>query len=197
MQAARGAPLTPSGDAAAQGSGQSPAPRTSQRLLLALAGALVVADQVSKWWAANALADGRRVDLVGDLFGLRLTRNPGAAFGTGGAFTPLIAVIAMVATVIVLYLSRRVRDTWWAVGLGCLLAGVVGNLIDRLFRSPGPMRGHVVDFFQFPHWPIFNVADVCINVAAGVVLLQAFRGVKLDGTREPEKRHPADGAGDD
>ena len=66
---------------------------------------------------------------------------------------------------------------------GLLLAGICGNLADRLFRSPGVLRGQVVDFLQLPHWPIFNVADICINVAAVMILVQAFRGIRLDGTR--------------
>jgi signal peptidase II len=69
------------------------------------------------------------------------------------------------------------------VGLGLLLAGVAGNLTDRLVREPGVLRGHVIDFLMLPHWPVFNVADMCIDVAAALVLLQVYRGVRLDGTR--------------
>jgi signal peptidase II len=85
--------------------------------------------------------------------------------------------------VAVLWAVRRLRSTGWAIGLGFLMAGVLGNLTDRLFRSPGVFRGHVVDFIQLPNWPIFNVADVCINIAAGVIILQAVRGVSIDGSR--------------
>jgi signal peptidase II len=73
-------------------------------------------------------------------------------------------------------------STGWALGLGFLLAGVLGNLTDRIFRAPAPLRGHVVDFLQLPHWPIFNVADMCINAAAVVIVIQALRGVSVDGT---------------
>jgi signal peptidase II len=77
------------------------------------------------------------------------------------------------------------------------MAGVLGNLTDRIFRSPGMFRGHVVDFLRLPNWPIFNIADICINVAAGVIILQAVRGVSVNGSRagtddddttEPEER---------
>jgi signal peptidase II len=71
------------------------------------------------------------------------------------------------------------------------MAGVLGNLTDRLFRSPGMFRGHVVDFLQLPNWPIFNVADVCINIAAGVVILQALRGISVNGTRGRDTDDPA------
>jgi signal peptidase II len=91
--------------------------------------------------------------------------------------------VAFVAGAVTLWIARRVGSTGWAIGLGLLMAGVLGNLTDRLFREPGPFRGHVVDFLQLPHWPIFNVADMCINVAAAVIILQAVRGVSVDGTR--------------
>jgi signal peptidase II len=82
----------------------------------------------------------------------------------------------------------RVRHRGWAVALGLLLAGVLGNLADRLLRAPGPLRGHVVDFFQLPHWPVFNVADICINVAAVLLVVLLSRGVRLDGTRHAEEK---------
>jgi signal peptidase II len=84
-----------------------------------------------------------------------------------------------------------VRSTGRAWAFGLLLAGILGNLADRMFRSPGPFRGHVVDFIALPHWPVFNVADICINVAAALILLLALLGVRLDGSRAR-----ADDAGD-
>jgi len=83
----------------------------------------------------------------------------------------------------VLWFARRVADPVWAVAFGLLLAGIGGNLTDRIFRDPAPLRGHVVDLFMIPNWPVFNVADVCIDVAAALILLQAFRNVRLDGSR--------------
>ena len=68
---------------------------------------------------------------------------------------------------------------------------MAGNLTDRLFREPGPMRGHVVDFLRFPHWPIFNVADMCINVAAVLIVVQALRGIGVDGRRGTTAADPA------
>jgi signal peptidase II len=81
-------------------------------------------------------------------------------------------------------LSRRVASTGWALALGILLGGVAGNLTDRIVRPPEPFHGHVVDFLMLPNWPVFNIADICINVAAGLIILQTFRGISLDGTRE-------------
>ncbi len=156
-----------------------------------------VIDVVSKTLAVARLTEGYTVELVGDLLTLHLVRNPGAAFSTGTRFTVALTVVAIVATCAVLYFGWRVRSRVWAVALGLLLAGVVGNLTDRLLRAPGPFRGHVVDFLQLPHWPVFNFADICINVAAGLILLQAFRGVRLDGTRDvrPSDSAPTRGGG--
>jgi signal peptidase II len=85
--------------------------------------------------------------------------------------------------VVVLLLARRVGTTGWAVALGLLLGGVAGNLTDRMVRDPGPLRGHVIDFLHLPHWPVFNVADICINVAAALIIWQSWRGVPLRGRR--------------
>jgi len=98
---------------------------------------------------------------------------------------------------VVLWVSRRLGSTLWAVALGLLLAGVAGNLTDRLFREPGPMRGHVVDFLRLPHWPIFNVADVCINIAAVLIVVQALRGIGVNGRRATEDGPVRDGTAPD
>jgi signal peptidase II len=159
----------------------------SRRVVAAVGLVAYLLDVLVKVLAVTHLAD-RDVHVVGDLFVLRLTRNPGAAFSTGTAYTPVLAVIAVVALVIVVLVSRRVGDRIWAVALGLLLGGIAGNLTDRLVRPPGPMRGHVVDMFMVPHWPVFNVADICINIAAALIVLQTFRGVRLDGSRHVGKQ---------
>lgn len=187
MQAARGASLTSDPTEP-----RSRTPRRASRapaLLLVggLAAAGTVADQVTKHLAVQHLAV-HPVALAGGFVHLTLARNAGAAFSTGTSFTPLISVVAIVAAVVVGVLAFRVRSRLWSAALGLLLAGIVGNLLDRLFREPGPLRGHVVDFIELPHWPIFNVADICINVAAALILVQVVRGIRLDGTRQHPKR---------
>lgn len=158
------------------------------RLIFGLSAvSLFVIDLVTKEWALAALADGP-IDVIGDWFQLLLVFNPGAAFGTGTEYTWVFTIISTVAMVVVLWLFRRLRSPLWSLGLGVLLAGVVGNLVDRIFRQPEMFHGHVVDFLSFGSFPVFNVADMCINVAAGVIILQTFRGVRLDGTREGEER---------
>lgn len=147
---------------------------------------LYAVDQATKWLAVDRLTGRPDRPLVGELLQLHLARNPGAAFSTGAAYTEVLSGIAIAAVVVVLYLSRRLGSLLWAVALGALLAGVAGNLTDRMLRQPGPLRGHVVDFLMLPDWPIFNLADVFINVAAGLIVVQAFRGVRLDGSPERE-----------
>ncbi|GAA5151117.1 signal peptidase II [Nocardioides marinquilinus] len=165
-------------------------------LFAAVALVAYAADQVSKVVATRTL-DGRPdVQVVGELLQLHLTFNPGAAFSTGTGITPVITVIAILATLGVLWYVRRVGSALWAVALGVLLAGVAGNLTDRLLREPGPFRGHVVDFLMLPNWPVFNIADVCINVAAVLIIVQAFRGVRIDGTREGQPDDEADADGE-
>jgi signal peptidase II len=187
MQAARGASLNSSDQA-----DSVPARRRVDARLL-FAGVALVAyalDLGTKQWALSALADGD-IAVLGDWFTLHLTFNPGAAFSTGTDFTIVFTCLAMVAVVVVLWLSRRIASTGWALALGILLGGVGGNLTDRIVREPEPFHGHVVDFLMLPNWPVFNIADICINVAAAVIILQSLRGIALDGTKESGGRAAA------
>ncbi|GGD18826.1 signal peptidase II [Nocardioides daphniae] len=189
MQAARGASLTPSDST----TGLS-VPHWSLFATVAVIGYLV--DQLTKAWALETL-DDRIIGVIGDWFTLRLVFNPGAAFSTGAEFTIVFTCLSTAAAVTVLFLSRRVASKVWAVGLGALLAGVLGNLTDRVFREPEPFHGHVIDFLSFGDFPVFNVADVLINVAAGVIILQSLRGVSLDGSRDGDDDTPDDPDGAD
>ena len=194
MQAARGTPLTgdQSDPAPSDPAPSDPAPsrRPRHRLLALFAVVALTAyavDVLSKILAVEKLSGRPDVQLVGDLFQLHLVRNPGAAFSTGTAYTEVFSVVAILAVLVVLFLARRIGSAGWAFALGLLLAGVAGNLTDRLVRAPGPLRGHVIDFFMLPHWPVFNVADICIDVAAVLILVQVYRGVRMDGTRAPRE----------
>ena len=188
MQAARGTSLS---DATHP---HPPRPQRSRARLTALFASVALAayalDVGTKVLAVARLSGRPDVPVIGDLLVLHLTRNPGAAFSTGTQYTVLLTCVAMVAVLVVLHLSRRIGTVAWAVALGLLLAGVAGNLTDRLFRAPGPMRGHVIDFLMLPNWPVFNVADICIDVAAGLILLLAFRGIRIDGGRTTSKSEP-------
>ena len=179
MQAARGATLTsPEGSASGHGHGANTRLRV---LAIAVAACGLTVDQLTKAIASAKMPD--HVHVIGSLLQLELVHNAGAAFSTGTHFTVVLTLIAVVAAGVVLWFIGRLGSVMWAVALGLLLAGVCGNLADRLFRAPGVLRGHVVDFLMLPHWPVFNVADMCINVAAVLILVQAYRGIGVRGTR--------------
>ena len=182
MQAARGTSLSHD-DSSLNDTQSVPSYARVRVILVAVFALLYAVDQATKWLAVDRLTGKPDKELLGDLLVLNLTRNAGAAFSTGTGYTGLFTALAIVAVLVVVWLSRRVRNYMWAVAFGFLLAGITGNLTDRLFRAPGGLRGHVVDFLQLPHWPIFNVADMCINIAAALILVQAFRGIRLDGSR--------------
>lgn len=153
------------------------------RLLAAVALACYVGDQVTKVLAVGALDPGDRIPLVGSLVQLRLIRNPGAAFSLATGTTWLLTLVAVVVVVVVLRSARRLGSRGWAVALGLLLGGALGNLTDRLVRAPGLARGHVVDFIDYGGLFIGNVADIAIVAAALLVVLMGLRGVGLDGAR--------------
>jgi len=201
LQAARRAPLNPStpvgahgadpGDAGSETTRPSSAVEHQPRLwplfgAVALVG--LAADAVTKVAVVTYLDPGVGVPVIGNLLTFRVIRNPGAAFSQGEGYAWVFAVAAVVVLAYVLVrLVPRLGHVGWAVALGLLVAGVSGNLGDRIFRAPGPFRGHVVDFLQLPHWPIFNVADMCITTAAVmVVVLSLLKNVGIDG------RHPGD-----
>lgn len=187
MQAARGASLTGDEDDTSRPEGSR---ARSVLIFAAVALTAYAVDVISKVVAVEKLTDRPDVELVGELFVLHLVRNPGAAFSTGTEYTEIFSVLAIVAVGVVLWLARKVGSVGWAVALGFLLAGVAGNLTDRLLREPGPLRGHVIDMFMLPNWPVFNVADICINVAAALILVQVYRGIRIDGSRVERDPEP-------
>ncbi len=190
MQAARGTSLSDAKVPHPSGPTSSRRARLTA-LFAVVALAAYAVDLGTKLLAVSRLSGRSDVSVVGELLVLHLTRNPGAAFSTGTEYTVALTCVAIVAVLVVVYLSRRVGTVGWAVALGLLLAGVAGNLTDRLFREPGPFRGHVIDFVMLPHWPVFNVADMCINAAAVLILVQALRGIRINGTPTSDRREDA------
>jgi signal peptidase II len=117
-------------------------------------------------------------------------RNPGAAFSLAGGATVLFTIVAAGVVVVIVRTARRLGRTAWAVTLGLLLGGALGNLADRVLRDPGPLRGHVVDFVDLQWhgrsvWPVFNVADMAIVTGGLLALLLSWRNVPL-GERDTE-----------
>lgn len=166
LQTARGATLS-----------LAEAPKAGIRLV-ALGVALLglALDQLSKDAVLRWLEPGRPVEILGSALRFTLVRNPGAAFGLGSGATFALSLIAIAALLLALFaVLPRIKRPVHAVVLGMLLAGVAGNLHDRLLREPAPMHGHVVDFIQLPYFAIFNVADILITCSAALVILLGFR----------------------
>lgn len=161
--------------------------------LVGLAAVTLVLDQATKAWALAGLDEGVRHPVLGDLLGLQLLFNPGAALGLATGTTWLLTVVAITVVVVIIRVSRRLGSTGWTIALGLLLGGALGNLVDRLIRDPGVFMGHVVDFIAYGDLFVGNVADIAIVAAAGLLMLLSLMGVRLDGTRE-RREEPAAGA---
>jgi signal peptidase II len=155
--------------------------------LVVLAAVTLVLDQATKAWALAALDEGVRRQVVGDLLGLQLLFNPGAALGIATGTTWLLTLVAIAVVVVIVRVSRRLGSRGWTVALGLLLGGALGNLTDRMIREPGVARGHVVDFIAYGDLFVGNVADIAIVAAAGLLTLLSLLGVRLDGTREQKQ----------
>lgn len=136
--------------------------------------AVIGLDQVTKWLVVENLEPRTAYPVLGDWFRLFLIRNPGAAFSFGTDATIIFSLIQLFAVLLCLGLAWRSRSVWSALPIGLIGAGAAGNLIDRIFRAPGGMHGHVVDFLSFGNFAIFNVADSAISVGVGLYLVYAF-----------------------
>ncbi|SER11841.1 signal peptidase II [Lentzea albida] len=178
--------------------GSLPEPRI--RTLAVLAGGVLALDVLTKVVSVAFLENAGPIKLFGGVLYLTFVRNPGAAFGLGEGMTWVLALIALGVAGFIFWISRNLRSEKWAVGLGLVLGGAVGNLVDRLFREPGPMRGHVVDFLSLfdPYgrvWPVFNVADMAIIGGGVTIIVLALLQHDYDGTvhREAPALVEADG----
>jgi signal peptidase II len=177
VQAAGGAPLTDAGTAT-----------KARRIgLLAVVAFFVYAlDLASKTLVVKFLEGQEPVRLLWDQLRLNVIRNSGAAFSIGTGMTIVFTVIAVAVVVAILRTARQLRSLPWAITLGLLLGGALGNLTDRIFRYPAPFQGHVVDFIQvFPvtGFPVFNAADSSIVCGGILAVFLAWRGYQIDGTR--------------
>lgn len=146
------------------------------------AAAIVAADQFAKALAIQFLQPGVPKPVFGSLLGWYLVYNNSAAFSMGFGLTWLFTAISSIAALVLIWYGTKVRTLGWSLLAGLALGGVVGNLLDRLFRAPAFGRGLVVDFIQIPfNFPIFNLADSAICIAAVIVVVQVARGRKLGG----------------
>ena len=177
-------------------SGYQPRTRRIWALTVMFSVAVVVlaADAISKQVVLARLPGHPPVRLLHGLITLDLTFNAGAAFGVGASYTAVIALIVCGVIVYIIRTARRLRSLAWTIALGLLLGGATGNLGDRLFRAPGPLRGEVVDWINLPHFPwTFNLADASITCAAALIAVLALRGVRIDGTSPAHAADRTDG----
>jgi signal peptidase II len=173
-------------------SAADPVPPTRRRiwLLLIVAGVVLLADIISKQLVVAHLSNRLPVTVIPSVLDFELTRNAGAAFGLAAGATIIFSVVAAAVVVFIARASRRLASAGWAWALGLLLGGALGNLGDRLFRAPGPLRGHVVDWIHLHHWPVFNLADSGIVIGGIVAVLLSMRGIRLDGGRADDEPDP-------
>jgi signal peptidase II len=152
-------------------------------VLAGVAAFVLAADAITKALVAAHLREGEPVHLIGNVLMLNLIRNAGAAFGVGTGDTIVFTAIAVIVVVYIARTARNLRSTAWAITLGLLLGGALGNLADRVFRAPGFLRGNVVDWIELTrYWPVFNLADSAIVCGGILTVLLALLGYHLNGT---------------
>ncbi len=155
---------------------------TSRRLALVVVAGIVV-DQITKSWAVASLDNGRTIDVVWTLR-FALGFNSGFAFSQGQGLGPFIGVAAVVVAVLIARAMLTATQSWSAHGLALILSGALGNVVDRVFRGDGWMHGKVVDFIDFQWFPVFNVADSCITIGAGLLIIGLFVEQRRPESRE-------------
>ena len=141
---------------------------------LLLSAVIVLLDQVSKAWALRDLADGRSIHVIWTMQ-FNLTFNRGMAFSRGTGIGPIIGVVGLVIVVLLLLSLRRADNALTRVATGLIIGGAVGNILDRLFRGSGWMRGAVIDFIDFQWWPVFNIADMAIMIGAATMMVAMLK----------------------
>ncbi|GAA4576757.1 signal peptidase II [Micromonospora coerulea] len=177
----------PAGAGTAESGGGTPRPRAIG-VLLGVALVALVADLVTKQWALTALTGGGPVSLLGGAVYLTLTRNSGAAWSIGSGHTWVFPLITIGVIAWIGWMAVRLRSMPWAVSLGLVLGGALGNLTDRIFRAPGHFVGHVVDMVSLfdPYgqvWPVFNLADSSLVCGVVLAVVLELTGRQRDGRR--------------
>jgi signal peptidase II len=147
------------------------------RTLYGVAWFVWVLDLATKLWAISTLSDRSNIKVLGDFFQLTLVRNPGAAFSIAEGATIFLTLFGLFVLAVIFYFSTKITSKGWSVVLGLAMGGILGNLVDRIFREPGVLRGHVIDWLQVPNFPVFNIADSAIVAAAGISMLLSLRNI--------------------
>jgi signal peptidase II len=147
------------------------------RTLFSVAWAVWVLDLATKIWAVNNLSYKSNIKVIGEFFQLTFVRNSGAAFSFAAGATIFLSLFGLIVMSVILYYSPHITSRGWAVVLGLVLGGILGNMVDRIFREPGVLRGHVIDWMQLPNWPVFNIADTAIVSAAVIAMVLTARNI--------------------
>jgi signal peptidase II len=147
------------------------------RRLFATAWTIWLFDFATKTWALTSLSSSEPRKIIGSFLQLTLVHNPGAAFSFATGFTLVFSLLALAVVVAVVYYAPKITSGGWQLCIGLLLGGVLGNLTDRIFREPSFLNGHVIDWIQIPSWPVFNLADSAICVAAFIAFVLSLRNV--------------------
>lgn len=145
-------------------------------------------DLATKLLVVHYMDEGQRIEVLPPVLSWVFIRNSGAAFSIGEDYTWVFTIIQAVAAIVVVALLFRVRSKTWAITLGFLLAGILGNLTDRLLREPGFGLGHVIDFISVTNFAIFNIADSLIVCSMIFIAILVLRGLRMDGRTEAEVR---------
>jgi signal peptidase II len=185
---------TDSTEATATDEAPEPQSRRRLRLLFTIAVIVLVLDVVTKVLAVALLTPNQPVSIIGNTVTWTLVRNPGAAFSMATGYTWVLTLIATGVVIGIVWIGRRLVSPWWAIGLGMILGGALGNLVDRFFRWPGPLQGHVIDFLSIGWWPVFNVADPA--VVGGAILLVGLSLFGYDFDRVGRQKGPRSGDAD-
>lgn len=147
------------------------------RTLYGVAWFVWVLDLATKLWAVSTLSDRSNIKVIGDFLQLTLVRNPGAAFSVAEGATVFLTLFGFLVMAVIFYYSTRITSRGWSVVLGLAMGGILGNLVDRIFREPAVFRGHVIDWLQIPNWPVFNIADTAIVAAAAISMILSLRNI--------------------
>ena len=142
-------------------------------------------DLGTKVWAVEVLSSRANVQIIGSFLQLTFVQNSGAAFGIGAGSTIIFTFFALAVLIIIMRYALQITSKGWALVCGLVLGGILGNLTDRIFREPSFLQGHVIDWIQIPNWPVFNIADTAIVIAAVVAIILTIRNISPITPKDP------------
>ena len=155
------------------------------RSLYLIAWVVWLIDLGTKVWAVEVLSSRANVQVIGSFLQLTFVQNSGAAFGIGAGSTIIFTFFALAVLIFITRYALQITSKGWALVCGLVLGGILGNLTDRIFREPSFLQGHVIDWIQIPNWPVFNIADTAIVIAAVVAIILTIRNISPITPKDP------------